>query len=175
MVQQNTQLHFLFPGICSRVNVYRSMRYLSRTASLYIGVIFVILVTVEFCTTWRSSSYSQPSLLSACWLWKSVDRHLYASRVLESSSKPECRWYQRCTCIFPLFAMLADNSRVNGRRCVASLRFDDSTFLPVMYEFHPTSCGGRELASFIVPVGSPNGNAFITWLVPSLPLFMSEH
>ncbi|KAK3377654.1 hypothetical protein B0H63DRAFT_524939 [Podospora didyma] len=50
-----------------------------------------------------------------------------------------------------------------ARRCTASLAFGDPNFLPVSYTFESAQCAGQQLASFLVPLGAPNGDAFVTW------------
>ncbi|KAK8036610.1 hypothetical protein PG991_001747 [Apiospora marii] len=50
-----------------------------------------------------------------------------------------------------------------GRPCKAMLSFADPDFLPLSYYFDPLPCPGRYLASFLVPAGAPNGDAFVTW------------
>ncbi|KAK7937613.1 uncharacterized protein PG986_014481 [Apiospora aurea] len=56
-----------------------------------------------------------------------------------------------------------------GRPCKAMLSFADPDFLPVSYYFDPLPCPGRYLASFLVPAGAPNGDAFVTWWVDATP------
>lgn len=57
-----------------------------------------------------------------------------------------------------------------ARRCQAVLRFADPTFLPIAWLFNPIHCAGHEVAEFKVPLGVPNGDAFVTWCHPAAPL-----
>ncbi|KAI3331247.1 hypothetical protein F4824DRAFT_504272 [Ustulina deusta] len=56
-----------------------------------------------------------------------------------------------------------------GRRCIATLSFEDDNFLPVSYSFDPLPCSGQRVNSFHVPPEAPNGDAYITWYVRHVP------
>ncbi|KAK7224214.1 hypothetical protein V2G26_012217 [Clonostachys chloroleuca] len=49
------------------------------------------------------------------------------------------------------------------RRCQATLSFKDPSLLPVRFTFSPLPCGGQLVASFVVPVGVPNGPSELSW------------
>ncbi|KAM7204415.1 hypothetical protein V8F33_001717 [Rhypophila sp. PSN 637] len=49
------------------------------------------------------------------------------------------------------------------RRCLASVAFDNEDFLPVSYAFESGKCDGVQLASFLVPLAAPNGDAYVAW------------
>lgn len=50
-----------------------------------------------------------------------------------------------------------------AERCQAMLEFSDGNFLPLTWSFGTIDCPGSRFAEFVVPVGSPNGEAVISW------------
>ncbi|KAI7773179.1 hypothetical protein LA080_011634 [Diaporthe eres] len=56
-----------------------------------------------------------------------------------------------------------------GQPCKATLSFLDPNFLPVSYYFEAMSCNGQYLTSILIPTRTPNGDAYVTWFVPTLP------
>ncbi|RKK18865.1 hypothetical protein BFJ66_g932 [Fusarium oxysporum f. sp. cepae] len=45
--------------------------------------------------------------------------------------------------------------------CTAEIAF--SEYLAISWRFQPEHCGGPQLAQFTLPIGIPNGDAYITW------------
>ena len=43
------------------------------------------------------------------------------------------------------------------------IQFEDTVFLPIRYSFQPIACDGRQLNSFTIPEGVPNGEAHVFW------------
>lgn len=51
----------------------------------------------------------------------------------------------------------------SSRRCLAELAFGDTTYLPITWSFSSSGCLGVETATIALPIGVPNGDAFLTW------------
>ncbi|KAJ4248076.1 hypothetical protein NW762_012846 [Fusarium torreyae] len=47
--------------------------------------------------------------------------------------------------------------------CSVSFYFEDPAFLPITYNFKPLACDGAGLVNFVVPLGVPSGEAYITF------------
>ncbi|KAE8442185.1 hypothetical protein EG329_003773 [Mollisiaceae sp. DMI_Dod_QoI] len=60
------------------------------------------------------------------------------------------------------------NNNSQGKPCKATLSFPNADFLPVYFDFLGVGCTGLEILEFTVPMGVPNGDAYISWLDPLL-------
>jgi hypothetical protein len=73
-------------------------------------------------------------------------------------------------CMTSPFAFIAAGSTMSatfdnplGKRCDATLTFQNSDFRPIHFGFESLNCIGFQHAEIIIPLEVPNGDAYILW------------
>lgn len=71
-------------------------------------------------------------------------------------------WRVRSACAHGLTFFRVNNNS-EGKACKATLSFPNSDFLPLYFDFLGVGCIGLEILEFTIPIGAPNGDAYISW------------